>query len=160
MLDANLLCLLVVGLTDPTAISQHRRLRTFVRNDFAIVQNIVELFDMIVVCPHVLTEASNLLGFEDRGGMVRRSRRTLAAIVADFEERSYAAPIAMDDVDYLRLGLTDAVLLLLANQSTVLLTADLHLALAADARGHYIINYNHVRDGAITLEQIARMRLG
>lgn len=60
----------------------------------------------------------------------------------------------MTDADYARLGLTDAVLLMLAERSAMLMSADLSLCLAAEQRGARAINYSHLRDGAWTLEQI------
>ena len=42
ILDANLLVLLVVGLVDPKLISQHRRTRRFVEEDFPLLKQALQ----------------------------------------------------------------------------------------------------------------------
>jgi hypothetical protein len=48
--------------------------------------------------------------------------------------------------EFFRLGLTDAALLHLSIEQAVLLTADLHLYLAALKGGLKAQNFNHLRD--------------
>ncbi|HEU0067442.1 MAG TPA: hypothetical protein VFQ57_09415 [Sphingomonas sp.] len=56
---------------------------------------------------------------------------------------------------YQRLGLTDAVLLILsARCELALVSDDLHLCLEAARRGARTIDYNHLRDGALTVAHI------
>ena len=59
--DAMLLVLLVVGITDPRLIAKHRRLRTFVPDDYERLAAMVSRPARVLVTPNTLTEASNLL---------------------------------------------------------------------------------------------------
>lgn len=154
ILDANLLCLLVVGRIDTRLIAFHKRLRTFDRDAFLLLNQILADRDL-VLCPHVLAETSNLLDFHQSPTQVHRLRTSLAEIVALASERSEAARRAVDDPAYSRLGLSDAVMLLLASDRTLLLVSDdLALCLEAQRRGSRVVNYSHVRDGAIGLDQL------
>ena len=61
-IDANLLVLLVVGATDQALISKHRRLRTFMMEDYGrLVELIEQAAGQVFLTPNTLTEASNLL---------------------------------------------------------------------------------------------------
>ena len=108
-----------------------------------------------ILCPHVLAETSNLIAYHEADRNVLRYRRSLAHIVRQCDERSSVAVDAVADMSYDRLGLTDAILLLLAaDQNLLLLSSDLDLCLEADKRRLRIVNYNYVREGALRLDQI------
>jgi hypothetical protein len=72
--------------------------------------------------------------------MIRLAFRQL---VAETSETSVASRKATADRSFLRLGLTDAVLLDEAFQGLTLLTADVDLYLEASRRGHTAINFHH-----------------
>ena len=55
---------------------------------------------------------------------------------------------ALNDPDYLRLGLTDAAILTVLSDQVALLTADLDLYLAALKRGHRATNLRHLKDAS------------
>ena len=144
LIDTNLLVLLAVGLVDEALIARHRRLSAFTVEDFRRLKAILAGFDGVIFCPNVLTEASNLSGQTaepDRS----KIRARLAAMIAGAPERYVASVEATARRDYLRLGLTDAVLLTLAENGGTLLTTDLDLYLAAQRAGFDCVNYNHVR---------------
>ena len=63
------------------------------------------------------------------------------------EERYVASKQAVSFPALPRLGLTDCALLELCTDGVPLLTADLHLFLAAARRGAKVLNFNHLRDG-------------
>jgi len=152
LLDANLLCLLVVGLTDRAAVAGHRRLSAFDVSDFDAVVEITDLFDDIILCPQVVAETSNLLRY-DRDH--RRYSEVLRRLVHSYEERSNPSRKAVETPEFLQLGVTDAVLALLASGVGAVLSADAKLCHAIARRGHRAINYNYVRDGALKVAQIA-----
>lgn len=154
-MDANLLCLLVVGRADRAAISSHPRLRAFTIEDFANVLVILERLGDLILCPHVLAETSNLLGYRQTPQQRRRWLTSLGEIVCIAQERSETAKRAVADNDYGRLGLTDAVLLLLSgDEELALVSDDLQLCLEGARRGARTINYNYVRDGALRVDQL------
>ena len=70
------------------------------------------------------------------------------------ERTEQAARVVTDDA-YLRLGITDAVLLELATDVRLtLLSDDLQLCLEAERRGTKTLNYNYLRDGAVQIDQL------
>lgn len=144
VLDANLIVLLVVGLTDPNEIGRHKRLSGYDVRDFEILKSVLLGASRIIFTPNALTEASNLLG---HGDDLRRKRfaSTLAAIVEKEHEEWMPARQAVERRELLRLGLTDAVLLSLASSGGSLLTADLPLYLAAAAAGCDTVNFDDLR---------------
>jgi predicted nucleic acid-binding protein len=145
LLDANLCVLLAVGTTRPSYIAKHKRLAAYDVQDFHIVDRIVARAQRILLCPNVLTEASNLA--RQAPEPIRREvSLMLTAIAARSIERYVESSVAMTDARYPALGLTDAVLLTLARDGGALLTADLDLYLAAVRAGHDATNYNHIRE--------------
>jgi hypothetical protein len=144
LIDTNLSVLLVVGLVDEAYIAKYKRLRPYDVEDFRWIKDQASAADELVTVPNVLTETSNLLRYVDDpiksevmsffGGMLR-----------NLTERYVPSKEAADRQEFVRLGLTDAVLLRLGETGASLLTADLDLFLAAQAAGFEAVNYNHVR---------------
>lgn len=146
--DANLLVLLVAGLTERRLIGRHRRLREYSVEDYDLLAQLVDRAGEVFVTPNTLTEASNLLA---QHGEPDRSRllATLRALIAESPETVIASREASGDGAFLRLGLTDAVLLQAVSPDAPLVTVDLELYLAASAYGdERAINFNHLRFAA------------
>jgi hypothetical protein len=61
ILDANLLVLLVVGSVDERQVPSFRRTRAYTREDFHLLNGFMARFRTLVVTPHILAEATNLL---------------------------------------------------------------------------------------------------
>ena len=128
--DANLLVLLVVGRTNKNLIEKHRRLREFQKKDYDTLIGILNQVDKILVTPNTLTEASNLLA---QHGEPERSRffEVLRILIEENEEIVVTSKTASQNVEFKRLGLTDAGLLEVISNSNPLITVDLALYLAA-----------------------------
>jgi hypothetical protein len=145
ILDTNLLVLLVTGLTNPEYIAKHKRLQAYDKDDFIILEKILDTYSNITLCPNVLSETSNLLRYV--GEPIRSEiAAKLHELIDGLGEEYISSAAAADQADYLRLGLTDAVLIKLAETGSDLLTDDLPLYLAAVGRGLSATNYNHIRD--------------
>ena len=121
LLDTNLLVLLVVGATNPSRVLRHRRTQRYSLEDLELLELFIQLNgDSLVLCPNVVTEASNLLSPDQTGELAA----TLRAVVAGADERSVTSANAMTRSEYLWLGVADAVLLTLCQEDAVLLTDD------------------------------------
>ena len=129
-IDSNLLVLLAVGAVDRSQVGRHRRARNFAPEDYDRLMAIVAALERVLVTPNTLTEASNLL----QSGSDPRFLIALRLIVAESEEIVVASADATRNDAFLRLGLTDAVLLEAVSKTRPLLTTDLDLYLAAAAR--------------------------
>lgn len=145
IIDTNLLVLLVTGLTNPDYIEKHKRLQAYDKEDFYIIEGILNTYTEVSLCPNVLSETSNLLrhiGDPIRSEIAAKMRE----VVALLGEKYVESPDAMSHDEYTRLGLTDAVLMRMAETGSDLLTDDLSLYLAALAQGLSATNYNHLRE--------------
>lgn len=145
VLDANLAVLLVVGLAAPDLIGSHRRVRSFDKGDFDRLTAIVESFPRLLFTPNVLTETSNLARStsQNRYGPLAEAFK---ALITDASETFVPSPRAVERSEFPALGLTDAGLLDVLDETTTLLTTDLDLHIAALVRGHDSKNFNHLRD--------------
>ena len=144
-IDTNLLVLLVVGLTGPTLISKHRRTQEFTVDDYDLLVAVVDRSGKVFVTPNTLTEACNLLAQH-----AEPERSQLLSKLKNLVEESSETVISSEDAanhgEFLRLGLTDAVLLEAVSPETPLVTVDLKLYAAALAGGkEAAINFNHSR---------------
>ena len=129
-LDTGLLMLLVVGATNRKLIAKHRRLRAFQEKDYDALIDYIGHVDKVLVTPNTLTEASNLL---DHHGEPERSRifESLRIFIEEQEEIVVTSRTASQRKEFIRLGLTDAVLLEVVSNSNPLITVDLKLYKAA-----------------------------
>ncbi|WP_269513850.1 hypothetical protein [Brevundimonas subvibrioides] len=145
ILDANLAVLLIVGLVDSRLITSHRNLSAYDVDDFELVKSVVAMSTELIWCPHLLSEVSSLI--RQIGGPARRQVTAgLSQAISGAKETCLASETALSHPAYASLGLTDAILLLLAQSGATLLTADLDLHLAALADGLSSINFAEVRD--------------
>ena len=144
-IDANLLVLLVVGATDQALIAKHRRLRTFMVEDYGRLVKLIEQAGQVFLTPNTLTEASNLLAQHPNP---ERSRffEVLRRIIGKSEEIIVESKTASRNNAFVRLGLTDAALLEVISEETPLVTVDLDLFVAAFAEGKVAaLNFTHVQ---------------
>ena len=144
-IDANLLVLLVVGATDQALISKHRRLRTFMVEDYGRLVELIEQAGQVFLTPNTLTEASNLLAQHPNP---ERSRffAVLRRIIGKSEEVIVESKTASRNNAFVRLGLTDAALLEVISEETPLVTVDLDLFVAAFAEGKVAaLNFTHLQ---------------
>lgn len=148
LVDTNLLVLLVVGLERPDHVSRWKRTSKYSLRDFALLHEVVGGYDHLAVTPHVLAEASNLLGQNTeplRGKLLRRLGLLVLTVTIE-----YAVP-STDIVPtqlYVRLGMADAGISLLAGRLAAIITADLDLYVAlTKASGHStrVINFTHLQ---------------
>lgn len=147
LIDANLLVLLVVGKVGRELIGRHRRLQDYTAEDYDLLVDTIESVGQLIVTPNTLTESSNLLG---QHGEPDRSRllEMLRILIVDAREVVISSEIASANLEFVRLGLTDAVLLEAATEESPLLTTDLRLYLAAlssDASDITAVNFRHLR---------------
>ncbi len=146
-LDSNLLLLLVVGMTSRDYVAKHKRLRAFTAEDYDLLREELTVAEEILVTPNTLTETSNLIdhiGEPIRAEVYATLRALLRLPTA--KEAYVASVAAAERAELPRLGLTDCALLELCSSGTPLMTVDLHLFLAAVAKGAKALNFNHIRD--------------
>jgi hypothetical protein len=147
ILDTNLLLLFVVGSTSQGLISKHKRLRAYSETDFDLLTELISCAPNVIVTPNTLTETSNLIGYIDEPARTRIFEG-FRALIQSSDEHYCESRQAVARKEFIRLGLTDSVLLHETADSFTLLTADLDLYLAAAHAGYQVQNFNHLREMA------------
>jgi hypothetical protein len=147
LIDSNILALFVVGSLDTNLIKRHKRTDKFSIGDYRLLDDLLRLFKRHVTTPNVLTEVSNIVS-QIGGETGTKLRVMLGTLIEVFDEQYAPSTEASKVEEFRRLGLTDAVLLLLARGDLLVLTDDRHLYSALEGKGLAAINFNHVRDQA------------
>lgn len=148
LLDANLLVLLIVGRTNRNLILKHKRTKTFEEADYDLLVGILSRYDTIVVTPHILAEASNLVS--QIGEPAYSSiRPTFSDLVQNQEEIYLESREGVKHPAFVRLGLTDASILQVIRSDIPLLTTDVGLYLEAAKVNPSAINFNHLRQSRL-----------
>ena len=144
VLDANLLILLAVGRASPEHVATHKRLGGYSNADFDLLSNLLARASRIVVTPNTLTEATNLAAY-----IAEPVRALIMAVfrhmLTETEEVYVESVRASRHPAFLRLGLTDCVVLETATMDHTIVTTDLGLYLEASRLGKEVINFNHLR---------------
>jgi hypothetical protein len=145
VLDACLSILFVVGTVRRDYIAKHKRLSGYDEIDYDILSRLIANSSGVIFTPNVLSETSNLL--RHIADPIRSQLAAgLAAIITNGVECFMESRVAVRRPEYIRLGLTDAVLLELIRGGATLLTIDLDLYLAALRANLLVLNYNHLKD--------------
>lgn len=145
LVDTNVFLLFLVGSYDKRMISEFKRTRDrFVPEDFDTMKRLMGLFDKVLSLPNILTEVSNLVGSlaEPKRAEVFRH---LAAIIPKLVEEYVPSAAVTEREEYLRLGVTDAAIIAMAEGRFLVLTDDLGLYAALAQAGEAGLNFNHVR---------------
>jgi len=146
ILDTNLLLLLVVGSANVDKIKAHKRLKEHSPDSYRLLTLLLGHADHIILTPNIVTETSNLL----RLGISDPDKSMLCRHFADLLGRSREeyTPSQAATVwpDFIRLGITDSAISVLANDDISILTADFDLYESALRSGKRVVNFNHVRE--------------
>lgn len=136
VLDANLLVLLVVGLHDRRRIPAFKRTKQYAVEDFDLLDRLIGSLERTIVTPGILTEASNLIGSEHLP--------VLGLLIDHFAEQYTPSISVAAHPLFRRFGLTDANIADLGAHYLIL-TDDFRLSESLRARGHDVLNFNHLR---------------
>ena len=118
LIDTNILLLYIVGSIDINSIRNFRRTAHFTEKDFYIVSKFIDYFVVKITTPHILTEASNLLG--NRIELQFALGKQVEMMEEKFME---SKQIAKTDV-FLQFGLTDTAISEMAKDSYLVVTDD------------------------------------
>ena len=146
LIDANLLLLLIVGLTSRSYIAKHAKLKAYSAAAFDLLCEHLPSEALILVTPNVLTEASNLLAYDTVDPRKTELFTVFRHFIDKATEEHVDSRIAAADPGFARLGLTDTGILALKNAAVTLLTADVALYVEASRKGMNAINFNHLRE--------------
>lgn len=147
LIDSNLLLLLLVARIGPDLIGRCPRTEEYTRFSLELLLAELSRFQSLVTTPNILTEVSNL-SRKIPEHLRNQLRVFLAAWLELSREECILSRSAVGERSYVRLGLTDAAITVLARQGATVLTADLGLYLELSDLGADVINFNHLRTAA------------
>lgn len=145
LLDTNLLVLFVVGSFDKSLIERHKRTKTFTKDDFDLLLNVIDGVPKVLVTSQIVAETSNLVA--QIGEPIRsKLMKQFAAVIQALDEAHVASKVSCQHRAFTRLGITDCgILEYLSVNTTFLLTDDFNLYLEASNLGYSAQNFNHLR---------------
>ena len=144
LIDTNLLVLLVVGFVNLDRIRHFKRTCNFHSEDWELLTKILERLPLRFTSAHILAEVSNLT---DLGGFEQEDARdVLHHAISLMVELPASSLEACRSRYYRRLGLTDAVIVSIANQrGCPVLTSDSGLYLALSEQSASVVNFDDLR---------------
>ena len=144
LIDTEPLLLFFVGACDKNRIQTSKCTKAFTVEDYDLLIQFMSNFKRIVTTPNILTEASNLLGYES--DKIKRDFYTLfSSYVRGFEERFTPSKKIVIHEHFSKFGLTDLATLDNAKGRYLVLTVDLPLFGYLQNMGVDVINFNHLR---------------
>jgi hypothetical protein len=144
LVDTNLLVLLLVGAVNTQRIPNFKRTEDFSIEDYELLVRLIKWFGKLIATPHVLSQVSDLA---DLSGKERTAIRELfkSLVVQDIEEFYDESRGLVDDSTFTHFGLADAAIASVGSRGILVLTADVQLQLALQARNIDALNFNHIR---------------
>ena len=125
-----MLVVFVVGSVDPKLLGVVKRVKEYRPSDYELIYAYLSLFSEVVLLPNTISKASNLLDHL-KGARREYCMERLAQLVQESSERYIASVSAVQQPEYMALGVVDAAILCALDSGTFLLTADRELYLAA-----------------------------
>lgn len=144
LLDTNLLLLLVVGLYDKDSISKHKRTSCFVPEDFDLLVECIDGYEVLWVTSHCLAEVSNLL-MQTNERHAKGLMECLSRLVAEAKESRIPKEVIFENRIVTRIGIADTGLAVKSKRVTCVFTVDFDLYREIANRGHRVVNFNHLR---------------
>jgi hypothetical protein len=144
LVDTNLLLLYLIGSFRREQITRFKRTNTFTIEDFDLLERLLGQFARVLTTPNILTEVSNLAG-QLSSHLKPDFFSSFAARISFLDEHQVASSVVAPNREFVKFGLTDAVMIALAKESHLVLTAEFPLANYLQSLGMDVINFNHLR---------------
>lgn len=143
-----MLVVFVIGSIEPKLLGIAKRVKEYRPSDYGLIYDYLSLVGEVVLLPNIISEASNLLDHL-KGERREDCMGFLAQLVKGSSERYIASVSAMEQPEYMALGVADAAMLCALETDTYLLTADRELYLAALYRNREAQYFQELRDEAV-----------
>ena len=147
LVDANLLIGYLMGLLGRRFLDNCRSTKVFTMEDFELLKVFLARFKLLVTTPHVLTEVSNLSGRLPQK-MHEEFRLGFRKLIGMMNEQHEPAVRVVAQDSFLKLGVADAAITLIAPGNFLVLTDESALAGTLRKRGVDVLNFNDIRTSA------------
>lgn len=143
-----MLVVFVIGSVEPKLLGIAKRVKEYRPSDYDLIYAYLSLFSEVILLPNIVSEASNLLDHL-KGERREDCMGVLAQLVKGSSERYVASVFAMEQPEYMALGVADAAVLCALEHDTYLLTADRELYFAALYRNREAQHFQELRNQAV-----------
>jgi hypothetical protein len=116
--DSEILLLFIVGSKSPGLIKNIGRTAKFNENDFILVSEFIENFDLKITSPHVLTEVSDLLKKDEDLHIILKTYINLAV------EKFLTSKEIAESASFRKFGLADSAIIESSKNKYLIFTAD------------------------------------
>lgn len=144
VLDTNVLILYILGLIDPLLVNSHRRTSTFDAKDYYFLLDLTKPYENFLSAPNIFTELDNLLN--NHYCLDYNLLSQIRNFIALSKEEFIFSHIAVKEYYYPILGLTDSVILKLAEKADLLISADSKLCDYAKAFGIKVFDFKEYKN--------------
>lgn len=144
LIDANVLALWIVGQVSEAEVPRCRRTRHYSIEDYRMLSSYLNKFSHVIILPNIATEVSNLIGVLS-DNYLKKARQILSLCLKAWDENYIKSAHASEQLEYCRLGLTDAAILIAATKNTEVLTDDFELYRSLSNRNIPVTNFTHLR---------------
>lgn len=114
-----MLVLFVIGTIDPKLLGVAKRVKEYRPSDYDLVYTYVALFSEVVLLPNIVSETSYLLNYL-KGERRELCMERLALLAKGSSEQYVASVFAMEQPEYMALGVADAAVLCALEDDTYL----------------------------------------
>jgi hypothetical protein len=144
LVDTNLLLVYFVGQYSPARIGRLKHTEEYSKKEFDMLRGFLSRFHRIITTPNILTEVSNL---SNHFGEPVRSQyfEVFAKSLISLDEHYLTSESLAQEQEFVRFGITDANIRVLAHNRFLVLTDDFRLSQTLSHLGIDAINFNHIR---------------
>ena len=145
LVDTNILLLWIIGLVDRNYIKKFKRTADrFTVDDFDLIFQLFNRFQVKVTTTSILTEVSNLMG-QINERFKADYFDTFSEVINLADERLLMSSEVSDSPEFRKFGLTDSVIARVARGNYLVLTDDLPLYHYLSNVEIDVINFNYIR---------------
>lgn len=145
LLDTGPLLLLIVGSYDESQIEKFKYTQKYRKQDYHLLDEIVDSFAKTVTTPSILTEVCNWIGYFSDTVKEEIRSRFFCPVVKNMEEKYSLSSELGERTCFKKFGLTDSSIIESAKGSYLVLTDDLPLYGYLMKNKIDAMNFNHLR---------------
>lgn len=145
VIDANLLLLLIIGQIDEGQhLHKSNRLSAYDRKDLKKLRCVMAQFEKIIISPYLAAEVSNLIDLKDT--LRQRAFQVARIFFSQFEQASVSVCQDAQHSAFIRYGITDASLAVLAKDYMIITNDNRLLPILFAVNSKNVLPFSTVRE--------------
>lgn len=148
LLDTNVFIIYLSGLVNLNRIGEYSRNSFYNKNDYKHIASIIKKYDHILVSPNIKTEIDNILNHL-RGDDKYNYTQLVREILNNSSEEYVKSVKGASNQLFRELGLSDCVILDMAKNVDLMVSADSQLCDYAKAQGINVLDYQEYKNKLI-----------